>query len=227
MNGKIALAGGGSAADSCLLDALFAQWIGSQGQMLYLPLAMRGLIPYDDGFAWIQTTFASFSVDKITMWTDLTGHTGEELGDFAGVYIGGGNTYSLLAQLLESGFAQHLVDYVQGGGAIYGGSAGAVILGKDLRTITHLDRNEIGLVETQCLNLAADHAIWVHYMPQDDALITDFRQQTGQPVFAISERSGIVIEKGAWRTVGFETAYQFNESGKRAIVFSHPNSPIP
>lgn len=43
---KIGLGGGGGGADSRLLDEVFAAWIGSQGKLLYLPCALRGIRPF-------------------------------------------------------------------------------------------------------------------------------------------------------------------------------------
>ncbi len=214
---KVALAGGGGADDSRLLDEVFAGWIGPQGRLLYWPLALRDRRPWQSCLEWITATFAPFHVTHITMWTGLSEHRASELDEFDGVYIGGGNTFALLAQLLESGFDRHLREYVQRGKAVYGGSAGAVVLGRDIRTVSHLDRNDVGLTETQGLNLAKGHAVWVHYGPEEDDLIEAYVQRHQQPVLAIPERSGIVIEKAGMRSVGFERAYRFDGRAKTPV----------
>src|SRR6266487_1098212 len=214
---KIALGGGGGAADSRLLDEVFATWIGSQGKLLYLPCALRGIRPFQSCLEWITTTFAPLKVNQITMWTDLFEHQASELDQFDAVYIGGGNTFALLAELRKSGFEHYLREYVRRGKAVYGGSAGAAVLGRDIRTVNYLDRNEVGLVETKGLDLAKSHAIWVHYQPQDDNLIDVYAHQYQQSVIALSERSGIVIEQGCLRTVGFEPAYRFDGQGKSQV----------
>lgn len=185
--------------------------------MLYLPVALRGIRSFGSCFEWITTTFAPFNVKHIEMWTDLTVHQAHQLQQFNGIYIGGGNTYALFAELIASGFNNHLREYVDEGGMIYGGSAGAVILGKDIRTVSHMDRNETGLIEINCLNLANDHAVWPHYRSQDDQLIENFVRTFQLPVLAIPERSGIVIESGRMQTVGFEPSYCFNNHGKSEV----------
>ncbi|RPJ25722.1 MAG: peptidase E [Chloroflexi bacterium] len=211
---KIALAGGGGAEDSRLLDEVFASWVGPRGRLLYLPIALRGMRSYESCLEWITGTFAPLNITRIIMWTDLAEHKVTELKEFEAIYIGGGNTYSLLAQLIDSGFDHHLKTYAYEGGIVYGGSAGAVVLGKDIRTVTYMDRNDIGLTEVNCLNLARDHSILPHYQPEMDKLIAEFAQKHRQPVLAISERSGVVIESGRMRTVGFEPAYRFDNQGK-------------
>lgn len=214
---KVALAGGGGATDSRLLDEVFATWLGSQGRLLYLPCALRGIRPFQTCLEWITVTFTSLNVTNITMWTDLFEHRASELDEFDAVYIGGGNTFALLAELRRSGFEDYLSKYAQCGKAIYGGSAGAAVLGRDIRTVKYLDRNEVGLVETKGMDLAMGHAVWVHYQPQDDNLIAEHVRQYQQPVLALSERSGIIIEQENMRTVGFEPAYRFDRHGKAEV----------
>ena len=215
---KVALGGGGGASDSRLLDEVFATWIGSQGKLLYLPCALRGIRPFQSCLEWITATFAPLKITQITMWTDLSEHRASELDQFDAVYIGGGNTFVLLAELRKSGFENHLTEYVRRGKAIYGGSAGAAVLGRDIRTVSYLDRNEVGLVEKKGLDLAMGHAIWVHYQPQDDNLIDAYVRQYQQSVIALSECSGIVIEQGVMRGVGFEPAFRFNAQGKSEVA---------
>ena len=211
---KIALGGGGGAADSRLLDEVFATWIGVQGKLLYLPCALRGIRPFASCLEWITANFAPLNVHQITMWTNLCEHQASELDEFDGVYIGGGNTFVLLDELRRSGFDTHLAEFARRGKAIYGGSAGAAVLGRDIRTVTYLDRNDVGLMETNGLNLAKGYAIWVHYQPQDDSLIDAYVHQYRQPVIALSECSGIVIEQEGMRAVGFDPAYRFDMQGK-------------
>jgi dipeptidase E len=214
---KVALGGGGGAADSRLLDEVFATWIGSQGKLLYLPCALRGIRPFQSCWECITVTFTSLNVTNITMWTELSEHQASEIDEFDAVYIGGGNTFALLAELRKSGFENKLSEYVRRGKAIYGSSAGAAVLGRDIRTVNYLDRNKVGLVETKGLDLAEGHAIWVHYQPQDDSLIKAYVRQYQQPVIALSECSGIVIEQESMRAVGFEPAYRFDGQGKSEV----------
>lgn len=152
------------------------------------------------------------------MWTDLRAHDTGELDGFDAVYLGGGNTFGLLAQLQDSGFVAGLVRFARRGGAIYGGSAGAIVLGRDITTAAHLDRNEVGLAETRGLDLAAGHAVWCHYQPDDDARIVDHVREKGWPVLAISERAGVAVRGAQMESVGFEPAYRFDASGKQTLL---------
>jgi len=214
---KIALAGGGGAEDSRLLDEVFASWLGPRGRLLYWPIALGGLRPFQACFDWIRALFLPLNITDITMWTNLSEHRAGDLEAFDAVYIGGGNTYYLLSQLVESGFDRSLKAYLAEGRAIYGGSAGAAVLGKDIQTVCHLDSNDIRLGNTSGLNLADDHDIWVHYQANDDAMIEAYVREHQRPVLAISERAGIVIESAKIRAAGFESAYRFDGQTKQVI----------
>lgn len=216
-NIKIALGGGGDAADSRLLDEHFAKWIGAHGKLLYLPIALRDIAPFRSCFEWISTALSPFGISNITMWTELSQHQQNELAEFDAVYVGGGNTYSLLAELNESGFSGFLPKFAEQGGALYGGSAGAVVLGQDIGTVQHIDQNYIGIDNLSGMNLINDQAIWVHYRPQDDNLIQSYIDKIAHPVVAIPERSGVVVEGGTIQSVGFEPSFQFDRRTKTKL----------
>jgi len=211
---KIILAGGGGADDSLPLDKIFADWLGRDGKMLYLPIALRGTRTFESCYEWITSTFAPLGITDITMWTSLTEHQASEIDQFSGVYIGGGNTFSLLAELQESGFDEHLRTCAKRGRAIYGGSAGAVVLGRDIQIVAHVDTNDVGLKRTTGLDLIQGHAILPHYTAKDDDLIRSYIEGYKFPVLAITERSGIIVEDDQLRGAGFEPAFRFDEKGK-------------
>jgi dipeptidase E len=216
---RVILAGGGDARDSRPLDALFAAWTGPRGRMLYLPVAMKGSRhSYESCLAWIRSVFTPLGVLNIEMWTDLGEHDVDELAAFASVYLGGGNTFGLLAQLKDSGFDAGLAQFARQGGAIYGGSAGAIVLGRDIMPCAHLDRNEVGLIETEGLDLVAGHDVWCHYQADDDAGIGEYIQKRGFPVLAISETAGIALQAGQFASAGYKPAYRFDENGKCELL---------
>jgi len=215
---KIIFAGGGGADDSLPLDKVFAEWLGPEGKMLYLPIALRGIRTFESCFEWITSTFAPLGITDIIMWTSLTEHKASELDQFSGVYIGGGNTFSLLAELQESGFDEYLKVYTKQGRSIYGGSAGAVILGRNIQIVAHVDPNNAGLKRTTGLNLAQEHAIWPHYTETDDDLIRSYIEEYNFPVLAISERAGIIVENDQLYGAGFEAAFRFDGDEKTKVL---------
>jgi dipeptidase E len=140
------------------------------------------------------------------------------ISPFDATYIGGGNTFSLFSELLESGFAEALREYATQGGAIYGGSAGAVILGRDLLTVEHMDANDVGLSQRTGLDLAGGHAVWVHYTPQDDCLIDQYIHQSHFPILAIPEQAGVLLEGNELMSIGRAPVYRFAGNTKEQIL---------
>ena len=122
---------GGNAEDSRLLDAQFVMTLHPAKPVVYVPNATRSR-PYQSCLAWFRSVMAVHGVVAIEMWDDLKPR--HAASDIAGVYIGGGDTAKLLLEIRESGFDMYLHEVVSNGIPIYGGSAGAIILGKDIRT---------------------------------------------------------------------------------------------
>jgi dipeptidase E len=52
------------------------------------------------------------------MWRSLDKIAGADLRSYSGVYIGGGNTYSLLESVRRANAAEPLADFVRDGGVI-------------------------------------------------------------------------------------------------------------
>jgi dipeptidase E len=212
------LAGGGNAADSQPLDKIFAAWTGRGGKMLYLPIANTvSQHVYAQTFRWVYAIFQPLGVGDVEMWTTLVGHTAEELNAYDSVYIGGGNTFHLLALLKQSGFDNHLAEYARAGKPVYGSSAGAVVMGRNILTASHFDPNDEALVDTRGLDLARGHAIWPHYEPEHDPLIYEYIHKYALPVLAVTERSGIGIEGERMIAWGHEPSYRFTRRRKKAV----------
>ncbi len=215
---RVIVAGGGGAAASRPLDERFAEWIGSHGRMLYWPMALPDDHPLRATcFDWICSVFQRLGVANIAMWTDFLGHSESELEHFEAIYIGGGNTYRLLHLLGESGFDQALLRGIRSGKAVYGGSAGAAILGRDIQTVAHMDQNLVGLNDQHGLDAMGGYAIWCHYEPADNTRIAAYIEANVVPVLAISERAGLVLEDGRLIASGYEPTICFTPAGRRVL----------
>lgn len=102
--------------------------------MIYIPIATLEE-NYESYFRWIKSVFEPFNFNNIIMWTDLSNNkVMDDLKDCSSIFIGGGNTYKLLNELRRTGFDNVLKTFIDQGGIVYGGSAGAIILGKNIQT---------------------------------------------------------------------------------------------
>lgn len=210
---RILFAGGGSERDTRPLDEMFSGWLGG-GRLLYLPTALVNAASMRAGLRWIQSALAPLGVTDIQAWMDLSGKTLGDLAAYDGVFIGGGNTFYLLQEVRKAGLDAALTQYVQEGGPVYGGSAGAIILGRDITSCAHIDTNNVGLTDFTGLDLALGHTVWCHYAPEHDPLIEAYVGSTGIPSVAVTDRSGAARQGDHLYAAGYEPALRFTPLGR-------------
>lgn len=215
---NIFLGGGGDENDSKLLDEFFINKMVKHKKMLYIPIAMDGKkLSYKSCLEWIQSVFGRIGFTNIDMLTQLEQGVAIDSNEFASVYIGGGNTFDLLHKIRSSSFDKIISHSLQNGISIYGGSAGAIILGKNILTCKHMDPNNIGITQFQGLNLINGYSIWCHYNQSDDDLILEFIKDHDCPVIAIPEKSGVYYDGVYLRVIGIEPITLFTSYDKKEI----------
>jgi dipeptidase E len=202
---RILLGGGGSAEDERPIFERFAAWVGA-GRVLYLPIAAER--PGSAHLAWVTSVLSPLGVRHTDMWTTFAGHQPGELAAYAGLFIGGGNTYWLLHQLRASGFGDAIRQYAQQGGVVYGGSAGAIVLGANISTCAHIDHNDVGITDLHGLDLLDGHAVWCHYRAADFPLTQVFVRRTRLPTYLLAETTGLWRRgAGDFVSIGWPAAY--------------------
>lgn len=215
---RVIAAGGGGAQDSAPLDAFLARDMLPNQPLLYLPIALDPHSrSYEECLEWLRSVFVPLGLRDIVMWTDVAGKVDADLDPFAAIYIGGGNTFTLLQTLKSTGFTTLLGNFIDRGGIVYGGSAGAIILGRDIGTAAHMDPNDAGLHDTNGLDLLRGHAIWCHYSPADDRQIAEYVARCGYPVVALSERAGVVLCGDKLTALGFEPTEVFHAQTRQSF----------
>lgn len=145
---RIFLGGGGNEGESKLLDKRFVETLDLSKPLIYIPNAMNS-IKHQSCLKWFRSIMNPFGVTNIEMWNDLRPR--HPAADIAGVYIGGGNTVKLLREIREANFDKYLYKMVREGIPLYGGSAGAIILGEDIRTapeqVSSLESEGLGVIK--------------------------------------------------------------------------------
>lgn len=212
------LAGGGDAEQSIQIDYAFQHKIlaSKKRRLLYIPIALRGNKLYNGCVDWFQNIFSP-EIFSIVVWKDLTGKTFEDLMEFDGIYIGGGNTFNLLNELKKNSFDLFLQKYLESGGVIYGGSAGAIIFGKSI--LTTYDVNPFSSLESSFFdgfNLLSDFSVWPHYTVEQKEDVFRYLEEHNGPVIAIPEEAGIVFSDGEIQVYGSTNVFFFFRS-KTAI----------
>ena len=212
--GNLFLQGGGSYPQTAGMDKLFFDKIDRSRPLLYLPMAMVGHLTFDQCYEYFATLARNFTNKEIIMWTEIKG---EDLQQFGGIYIGGGNTFKLLQDIQNAEFSAGLESYLINGGTVCGGSAGAIVFGKEVNTSR--DVNIVNLKDTKGLNMLNGYSLWCHYKEQDDEEILIYTQNYGVDVIALKDQCGLVIAEGMMTPIG--DVYVFSKKGKEKF------NPIP
>jgi dipeptidase E len=186
------LAGGGGAEDSRDLDQLFVERLGPAKGFAYVPVAMEP-DHHPACRAWITSVFAALGVRRIDTWTSLAGKTLADLRVAGEVYIGGGDTTRLLREVRRSGFADALRVFAEEGGTVYGGSAGAILLGASIKTA--LEASALRAGEASGLDLLAGYSIACHYVPDAREAVARLTRFVGTSV-AFTQRGITEIAPG-------------------------------
>lgn len=217
MAGSIFLSGGGGVADTALLDFAFAAALGS-GRLSYWPVAVDPAeTAYTDCLDWLSGVLGPFGVAEIDVWDGTGSGFGRRLPGYSGVYIGGGNTFRLLDVVRRTGMESALQAFIDDGGAVYGTSAGAALLGADISTIAHLDPDPYDTTDTRGLDRIAGHGVFVHHRPEDAPLVRDWVRQNQKPAVALHDRAGAVVTDGRLTAVGYEPVWIFRADGTEAL----------
>jgi len=217
---NIFLSGGGGAKQSQDLDRKFLLALKKKS-VLYLPSASRReVIGFEACYDWLTSTLTSLSTEfvDIDMCVDVRSISKEKVMTYGGIYIGGGNTYHLLDQVRKSGFDTLLLDYISQGGVVYGGSAGAIIMGKSIRTV--IEENDTKFANYQGLDLVRGYSLRCHFEPQFEKKIQDFIALESLPVIGLPEDCGLEIRQSAITVVGTSPAHMYLPDGRRILFES-------
>ncbi|MDE7178974.1 MAG: Type 1 glutamine amidotransferase-like domain-containing protein [Lachnospiraceae bacterium] len=76
----------------------------------------------------------------------------------------------LLLGLKQSDAFQKIKEYILNDGIVIGGSAGAVIFGKDIDIISSMDSNDVNLTDTAGFNVLSGISIFPHYTNKKSSL---------------------------------------------------------
>lgn len=184
---RLLLSGGGNPEQVVHMDDFFVSQIDLQKTVLYIPVAWEDDPSYAECFNWFSKTYKPYGIQSFEMCTDL--RTVSDLSQYTAIFIGGGNTFKLLKEIKDSQFDKKLIDYLNNGGFVYGGSAGSIIFGKDILSTTYDDENNVGLKDSKGLNLVKGFNICCHYGNGDEAN-TKYKQDR---IKEYSELSDITI----------------------------------
>lgn len=195
----IFLAGGGNAEESRPLDEQFVRLLDHAKPLVYIPNAMRSK-PYQSCLEWFRSVMEPLDIVAIEMWDDLRPR--RSIDEISGIYIGGGDTVKLLQEIRTSGFDGYLREMALKGMPLYGGSAGAIILGEDIRTAP--EASKLGETEAAGLGIIKGYSIFCHYKTENLESVVKLSDDLRKHVIAISEKAGGYVTDEAFTNYGTE-----------------------
>jgi dipeptidase E len=165
-------------------------------------------------------TRGDFTLDAWGLEETDDDHSTQRLQCSQAVAIPGGNTFDLLHHLQQHDLLSALNAFLNDGGQVYGGSAGAILLGADIAIAETEDPNDAGVSDTRGLNRLAGAVVRPHYHPAQDTELQQWATAHQQVVLALPERSGVVVTDTAGRVmarnVGPEAVQVFSPTGQQA-----------
>jgi len=211
------ISGGGSEIQSEKIDRDFAKYIDGK-KLMYIPIALnRNVLGFEMCYDWITKLFLRFSynidVPQIHMYLDPFAIS-EHIFEYDAIYIGGGNTFKLLDFLYKNNLFVKIREFYKMGRPVYGGSAGAIILGEDIRIID--EENDANYVYSKGFNVLDDKSFICHYEKSLDSKIMKYVLRYKQDVVALSEESGLKVVGGKIEKV-FGEVFVFSGAGKKPL----------
>lgn len=194
----IILSGGGDPEAVVPIDAYFASVIDLHKTVLYVPIAMEAMsFSYNECFEWFQRIYSAYGLTHMELCTDLKTLRLDDR--YGAVFIGGGNTFKLLHEIQNSDFAIQIRAFLEKGGVLYGGSAGAIVCGKTIEPAAYADENRAGISNYTALNLLNGYDVFCHYDPDSHAPNTN---ELNRDSYLLFEESGIVFKGETVSSIG-------------------------
>ena len=221
------LNGGGDGQAVASARQLLNNVIDHSRKILYLPFAWPDP-SYRGCLEFMTAELSDVEKTGIDMVTTLEELMSMDFNDYACLYIGGGNTYKLLNDLKISGAFDKIRKYlIEENGIVYGGSAGAIIFGRDLDSCNTDDDNEVGLVDHTGFNMINGYSLLCHYTSREPArteLSRNYLLELSKvkPVYAIPEEDTIYVENDRITFIGSRPYYEFI-NGKEYERFCRDN----
>lgn len=216
---KLILNGGGIGNSVSNARKILNESIDHNKKILYVPLAWPDPT-YNGCLDFMTNELNDVECAGIDMVTSTKELVEKNLNEYACIYIGGGNTYKLLKDLKDSGAFDKIKKYLlNDNGIVYGGSAGAIIFGKDLDSCNTDDENEVNLEENSGFDMIDGYSLLCHYTNRNEdrtLLSTNYLLQLSKqkPIYAIPEEDTIIVTEETIDIIGIRPFYIFENGVK-------------
>ncbi len=201
-NSCLYLSGGGDENQSFTLDKFFFNKIPQGGSFLYIPVALRGHKLYSKTYSWMRKVLKFHQREDVNFFSAeiLSNYSLSKVKDFDAVYIGGGNTWTLIEEVKNYNFHNILLRYLKKGGIIYGGSAGAIIMGK--RIDTQGDENKNNVKNVSGLNFLHNFSLTCHFKNEKRKQFREWAVKNNASIICLPEETGLIVDYNKATCIG-------------------------
>jgi len=211
---KLILSGGGSGEQVKSSYKKYIDLLDMEKPVLYIPLAWEKN-NYDMCLEWLKGELTPFGINKYKVLGDVKEFDNINLHDYNSLFIGGGNTYKLLNYLKNSKGFELIKKYIENDGVVFGGSAGAIIFGKDIKScnICSEDENLWEDLDTTGFDVCDGKSIACHYgeegkFEEHDKQIKIYEEK-GFKLLLLTEEQSLYINEGVSKIID-DKNIQFN-----------------
>lgn len=169
-------------------------------KVLYIPFARQDLLGCIE---FIQNELVEISLPQNIFIPEIKKYQKDDFDDFDIMYIGGGDIFRLQTFIVSTGFDKVIRHWVETNKIVIGSSAGAIILGKDIKMHRKVPVTFSGSFNG--LNLADDWSVVCHYIEEGyykeysassiKQAIDKYVNLTESKVLGIPEDGAVIIEK--------------------------------
>ena len=212
---KIFLNGGGAGLQTTEVNKKLSEIIDYTKPLLYVPIAMKSE-EYDNCLNWITNELKNVNISNIDMVRSARELFNKNFDEYSAIFIGGGNTFKLLFELKLTGCFQKIREYIENDGIVFGGSAGAIILGEDIESCNCDDENEVGLIDTRGFDVLNGISLLCHFTNRDEEknkYNTEFCLNLShkRKIIALPEEDTIFINGEDIEVIGTEPYFIFDK----------------
>jgi dipeptidase E len=133
------------------------------------------------------------------------------------LYIWWWNTFRLLKLIKETWFDKVINHFIQLEKPIYGWSAWAIIMGKEIHTSPDLNIEKLNFIDTLGFDFFNWYSIFCHYDDKYDPEIRDYIKNYGNSVLCLKEWVWAYIKDNSFYIAGSDDAYILDLNWKYKI----------
>lgn len=212
---QIFLCGGGCGEQTAEAYTRLNAVIDHAKPCLYVPLAQAS-DSYDGCFEWVSGELSGIDVPGIEMIRSAPELNERNLNEYSFIFIGGGNTFKLLDELKECGALETLKKYILGGGTVFGGSAGAIILGGSIELAGFEDENEVGMTDFAGIDVLNGVSIFCHFGNEDEEKTARSIEYVkalseNEKIIALREEQTLLVSESGTELIGGDSFLLFEK----------------